>query len=177
MSPPLRSRRDQEALWQGLASGEIQFVGTDHCSFNFQGQKTMGRDDFSMIPNGAPGIELRMQLLYAYGVARGRMDINRYSLVTSTHAAKYFGLYPKKGILQVGSDADIVVLDPQAEWTVTQADLHENCDYTPYEGFPMKGKIRQVFLRGRQKVASGKIVVDEADGRYLKRSLPDLDIR
>lgn len=177
MSPPLRSRRDQEALWQGLASGEIQFVGTDHCSFNFQGQKTMGRDDFSMIPNGAPGIELRMQLLYAYGVARGRMDINRYSLVTSTHAAKYFGLYPKKGILQVGSDADILVLDPQAEWTVTQADLHENCDYTPYEGFPMKGKIRQVFLRGRQKVASGKIVVDEADGRYLKRSLPDLDIR
>ncbi len=177
MSPPLRSRRDQEAIWQGLASGDIQFIGTDHCSFNFKGQKEMGRDDFSKIPNGAPGIELRMALLYSYGVARGRMDINRYSLVTSTNAAKYFGLYPQKGILQVGSDADIVILDPHAEWTVSQADLQENCDYTPYEGFPMKGKIRDVFLRGRHKLASGKIVMEEADGRYLKRGLPDLDIR
>lgn len=177
MSPPLRTRRDQEALWQGLASSEIQFVGTDHCSFNYRGQKEMGRGDFSKIPNGAPGIELRMQLLYSYGVARGRMDINRFSVITSTNAARYFGLYPKKGILQEGSDADIVVLDPDPEWTVAQASLHENCDYTPYEGLAMKGRIREVFLRGRRKLASGKIVVDEADGRYLKRALPDMDIR
>lgn len=177
MSPPLRERRDQEALWQGLADGEIQFVGTDHCSFNFKGQKEMGREDFSKIPNGAPGIELRMILLYSFGVDRGRMDINRFSEVTSTNAAKYFGLYPKKGILQAGSDADIVILDPRAEWTVSSAALHENCDYTPYEGFSLKGKIRDVFLRGRRKVASGSIVIDERDGRYLKRDLPFMDIR
>lgn len=177
ISPPLRERRDQEALWDGLVSGEIQFVGTDHCSFNFAGQKDMGRDDFSKIPGGAPGIETRMHLLYAYGVAKGRMDINRYSVVTSTNAAKYFGLYPKKGILQAGSDADIVVLDPNVEWTLTSDALHENCDYTPYEGFAMNGKIRDVFLRGRRKLASGKIVIEEADGQYLKRKLPNVDIR
>ncbi len=160
-----------------MADGEIQFVGTDHCSFNFKGQKEMGREDFSKIPNGAPGIELRMILLYSFGVDRGRMDINRFSEVTSTNAAKYFGLYPKKGILQAGSDADIVILDPRAKWTVSSAALHENCDYTPYEGFSLKGKIRDVFLRGRRKVASGSIVIDERDGRYLKRDLPFMDIR
>ena len=177
MSPPLRERRDQEALWGGLASEEIQFVGTDHCSFNFIGQKDMGRDDFSKIPNGAPGIETRMHLLYSYGVAKGRMDVNRYSVITATNAAKYFGLYPKKGILNVGSDADIVILDPRIEWTLTSDLLHENCDYTPYEGFAMQGKIRDVFLRGRHKLASGKIVIEEADGQYLKRQLPNMDIR
>ncbi len=177
MSPPLRSRLDQEALWHGLAAGEIQFVGTDHCSFNFKGQKEMGRDDFSKIPNGAPGIELRLQLLYTYGVTQGRMDINRFSVISSTNAAKYFGLYPEKGILKTGSQADIVVLDPKPEWTVSSELLHENCDYTPYEGFPMKGKIRHVFLRGRHKVSSGTIVVEEADGQYLRRRLPDMDIR
>ncbi len=177
MSPPLRDRRDQEALWQGLASGGIQFVGTDHCSFNFIGQKEMGRHDFSAIPNGAPGIELRMNLLYAYGVVRGRMDINRFSVVTSTNAAKYFGLFPRKGILQVGSDADIVVFDPRAEWTVSSDLLHDNCDYTPYEGFALKGRVRDVFLRGSHKVASGKIISENTDGRYMRRALPDSDIR
>ncbi|HZK29159.1 MAG TPA: dihydropyrimidinase [Clostridia bacterium] len=177
MSPPLRERRDQEALWQGLASGDIQFVGTDHCSFNFEGQKEMGKYDFTKIPNGAPGIELRLHLLYTFGVSRGRMDINRFSSITSTNAAKYFGLFPRKGILMTGSDADIVVFDPNVEWTVTSDLLHENCDYTPYEGFSLKGKIRDVFLRGRQKVTSGKIVIDDTDGQYLRRELPMMDIR
>ncbi len=177
MSPPLRERRDQEALWSGLASGEIQFVGTDHCSFNFAGQKDMGRGDFSRIPNGAPGIELRLHLLYSYGVAKGRLDINRLSVISATNAAQYFGLYPQKGILLAGSDADIVVFDPRAVWTVSSGDLHENCDYTPYEGFEMEGRVRDVFLRGRRKVASGKIVIEEADGRYLRRALPQMNIR
>jgi dihydropyrimidinase len=177
MSPPLRERRDQEALWQGLASGDIQFVGTDHCSFNFKGQKEMGRGDFSKIPNGAPGIELRMNLMYAYGVAGGRMDINRFSVVTSTNAAKYFGIFPRKGILQIGSDADIVVFDPKVEWTVTSDILHENCDYTPYEGFSLKGKVRDVFLRGNRKVISGNVAVKDANGQYLRRGLPDTAIR
>ncbi len=177
MSPPLRERRDQEALWQGLASGDIQFVGTDHCSFNFKGQKEMGRGDFSKIPNGAPGIELRMNLMYSFGVAKGRMDINRFSVVTATNAAKHFGLYPRKGILQVGSDADIVVFDPRVNWTVRSELLHENCDYTPYEGFELKGKVRDVFLRGLHKVESGKIVNREMDGQYLKRDLPITTIR
>lgn len=176
MSPPLRERRDQEALWGGLAAGDIQFVGTDHCSFNFKGQKEMGRGDFSKIPNGAPGIELRMNLLYSYGVADGRFDINRYSVITATNAAKYFGIYPAKGILQKGSDGDVVVFDPDVTWTVTSEKLLENCDYTPYEGFELKGKVRDVFLRGRHKVASGKLIVDEGDGRYLKRGLPDTEI-
>ena len=131
MSPPLRERRDQEALWSGLASGEIQFVGTDHCSFNFKGQKEMGRGDFSKIPNGAPGIELRYHLLYSFGVARGRMDINRFSEITSTNAAKYSGLYPRKGILQPGSHADIVVFDPEPEWTVRSEIFTKTATNTP----------------------------------------------
>lgn len=177
MSPPLRDKSHQDHLWDGLACGDIQFVGTDHCSFNYRGQKEMGLGDFSKIPNGAPGIELRLLLLYTYGVEKGRMDISRYSEVTSTNAAKYFGLYPKKGILLPGSDADIVVLDPEPEWQVTSDLLHENCDYTPYEGFYMKGAVRDVFLRGRQKIASGKLVKDVRDGQYLRRGRPLKDIR
>jgi dihydropyrimidinase len=105
------------------------------------------------------------------------MDINRFSVVTSTNAAKYFGLFPKKGILQVGSDADIVVFDPKVEWTVASELLHENCDYTPYEGFALKGKVRDVFLRGNHKVSSGNITVEDTDGQYLKRDLPITSIR
>jgi dihydropyrimidinase len=105
------------------------------------------------------------------------MDINRFSTITSTNAAKYFGLFPRKGILMNGSDADIVVFDPNVEWTVTSDLLHENCDYTPYEGFDLKGKVRDVFLRGRHKVASGKIVIEDVDGQYLRRDLPAMDIR
>lgn len=105
------------------------------------------------------------------------MDINRFSVVTSTNAAKYFGLFPRKGILQVGSDADIVVFDPKTEWTVTSDLLHENCDYTPYEGFSLKGKVRDVFLRGNRKVISGNVVVRDSDGQYLRRGLPDVTIR
>ena len=177
MSPPLRDKSHQEPLWDGLACGDIQFVGTDHCSFNYCGQKEMGLGDFSKIPNGAPGIELRLLLLYTYGVEKGHMDISRYSEVTSTNAAKYFGLYPKKGILLPGSDADIVVLDPEPEWQVTSDLLHENCDYTPYEGFYMKGAVRDVFLRGQHKIVSGKLVKDVRDGQYLRRGRPLKDIR
>ena len=133
MSPPLREKEDQEALWQGLSTGDIQLVGTDHCSFNLKGQKDHGKDGFWNIPNGAPGIELRMNLLYSGGVATGKLDIERFAELTSTNAAKYFGLYPKKGCLEVGSDADIAILDPEATWTVTHDQLHDNCDYTPYE--------------------------------------------
>lgn len=172
MSPPLREKEDQEALWQGLSTGDIQLVGTDHCSFNLKGQKDHGKDGFWNIPNGAPGIELRMNLLYSGGVATGKLDIERFAELTSTNAAKYFGLYPKKGCLEVGSDADIAILDPEATWTVTHDQLHDNCDYTPYEGFTLQGKISDVFLRGEHLVADGKLTSEKPQGQFLKRDLP-----
>ena len=152
MSPPLRTPADQELLWDALADGTIQFVGTDHCSFTLAGQKAAAAD-FAHTPNGGPGLELRMGLLYTYGVAAGRLTPERFVEVTSTNAAKYFGLYPRKGVLAPGSDADIVVYDPNGEHLVRHADLHDATDHTPYEGLPLRGRVRDVFLRGEPVAA------------------------
>jgi dihydropyrimidinase len=170
MSPPLRTASDREALWRGLASGDIDFVGSDHCSFYLHGQKDHGLHDFRLIPNGGPGIELRLPLLYSFGVAKDRLSLERFVDVVSTNAARYFGLYPKKGALAVGSDADIVVLDPTAKWKVRQEDLYEACDYTPYEGLELTGRIVDVYLRGKKVVEDGKVIDDPPSGRYLARS-------
>ncbi|NCD17616.1 MAG: dihydropyrimidinase, partial [Actinobacteria bacterium] len=175
MSPPLRTEADREALWAGLASGDIQFVGTDHCSFTLHGQKSAATD-FAHTPNGAPGIELRMALLWSEGVAAGRLDPVRYAEVTATNAARYFGLYPKKGALVAGADADILVLDPRPTWTVRAADLHENTDHTPYEGVEVTGRVRDVFLRGHRGVVDGHLVPTLPDGTYLHCGAPDLSI-
>lgn len=177
MSPPLRAKKNQKPLWKGLARGDIQFVGTDHCSFRMKDQKTMGRDDFSKIPNGAPGIELRMLLLYTYGVLSERLSLERYAQVTAENAARYFGLYPQKGILAEGSDADVLVLDPAPYSRVRSEDLLEKADYTPYEGFEIRGRFRQVFLRGQKLVENGQVIDAQPHGKWLAGHCPDTNIR
>lgn len=176
MSPPLREKADQEALWDGLARGDIDFVGTDHCSFNLQGQKDHGKDAFWLIPNGAPGIELRINALYSGGVATGKFDLVRLAELTSTNAAKYFGMFPQKGQIAVGSDADLYFLDPDVRWTVSHDQLHDNVDYTPYAGVELMGKITDVFLRGHHLIKNGELTDVEPHGQYVHRKLPE-DLR
>lgn len=175
MSPPLRAPENLDALWAGLAGGDIQFVGTDHCSFNLHGQKDQATD-FTGIPNGAPGVELRLALLYTYGVAAGRISAQRFVAVTAENAARYFGLYPRKGTLLPGSDADIVVYDPKPSWTVRHDLLHDNVDHTPYEGRQIQGRVRDVFLRGQQVVADGVLAADLAPGEFVACGPPDSNI-
>ena len=172
MSPPLRAPENLDALWAGLAGGDIQFVGTDHCSFTLHGQKDQATD-FTGIPNGAPGVELRLALLYTYGVAAGRISAQRFAAVTAENAARYFGLYPRKGTLLPGSDADIVVYDPKPGWTVHHDALHDNADHTPYEGRTIQGRVRDVFLRGHRVVTDGVLADDLAPGQFLACGPPD----
>jgi dihydropyrimidinase len=168
MSPPLRPRENQELLWAGLRDGCLCTVGSDHCSFNLAGQKELGRDDFSSIPNGGPGVENRFGLLYTYGVVAGKIDIHQFVAVTSTNAAKLFGLYPRKGVVAEGSDADIVVWDPALHSIISASTQKQRVDYNLYEGFDQAGGVRHVFLRGKQIVKDG-VLNDEPFGRYLKR--------
>jgi dihydropyrimidinase len=176
MSPPLRAPENLDALWAGLANGDIQFVGTDHCSFNMKGQKDQARD-FATIPNGAPGVELRLALLYTYGVAMNRISAERFVAVTAENAARYFGLYPRKGTLLPGSDADIVVYDARPRWTITHDRLHDNADHTPYEARQVQGRVRDVFLRGNRVVRDGVLAADLAPGEFVACGPPDSDIR
>ena len=169
MSPPLRNKTDQRALWEGLAAGDISCIGSDHCSFCFVGQKELGRDDFSRIPNGIPGVENRFGLIYTYGVGGGILSLQEFVAVTSTAAAKLFGLYPRKGALRTGSDADIVVWDPTARRIIRAAAQVQRSDYNPYEGMEQAGMVRDVFLRGRQVLRNGEIA-DGPQGEYLPRS-------
>lgn len=171
ISPPLRHKDNQEQLWEGLRSGMVDTVGSDHCSFNLAGQKELGRSDFSLIPNGAPGVENRFGLLYTYGVAAGKLDLSSFVALTSTNAAKLFGLYPRKGTLAVGSDADIVVWDPALRVTIRAAEQVQNVDYNPYEGFAQTGRARHVFLRGEQIVIDGVVADSPPRGRYIERKL------
>ena len=168
MSPPLRNKNNQAVLWQGIAKGELSCVGSDHCSFNFIGQKELGRNDFSRIPNGIPGVENRFGLLYTFGVAAGQIDLQAFVAATSTAAAKIFGLFPRKGILAVGSDADIVVWDPEVRRTIQAKTQLQNVDYNPYEGFEQIGRVRHVFLRGHHVLQDGKIVCGPL-GKYVPR--------
>lgn len=169
MSPPLRESGNEEFLWNGLSSGNLQVVASDHCSFNFKGQKELGRNDFTKIPNGAPGLETRVQLLYAGGVNQGRFDVHRFVDLVSTTPAKLFGLYPQKGTIAVGSDADLVVFDPNASFTITSGKQHQNVDYNPYEGFSGKGVPEKVFSRGHLIIDNGKYVGQNGHGRFQPR--------
>lgn len=168
MSPPLRAPENQAQLWAGLRDGDLATVGSDHCSFNLAGQKELGRDDFSRIPNGGPGVENRFGLLYTYGVVGGRCDIHQFVAITSTNAAKLFGLYPRKGLIAPGSDADIVVWDQASQSVISVSTQKQRVDYNLYEGFGQTGRARHVFLRGRQIVKDG-ILDHEPSGHYLKR--------
>ena len=167
LSPPLRKLEDCTALWEGLARGEVDTVGTDHCSFTLA-QKANGKDDFSKIPNGVPGVQHRAQLLYTYGVGAGHITKEQMTAVLSENIARQFGLFPQKGILAEGSDADIVIWDPLAEGVISAKTQAHNVDNTPFEGFRTKGAARDVFLRGEWVVKDG-IVVKEGRGTYLKR--------
>lgn len=171
-SPPLRKKADQEALWEAIASGEIDTVSTDHCSFNFKGQKELGKLDFSKIPNGLPGIEHRPVMMYTKGVATGKMTEEQMAKLLSENTARLFGMYPRKGILAVGSDADIVVWDPSYQGKISAKTQYQNVDYTPYEGQEMIGRAKAVFLRGAQVVEDGR-VTQENSGIFLPRIKSD----
>ena len=168
MSPPLRKKKDQDALWAGMNQNLVHHVATDHCPFCMD-QKAMGKDNFSKIPNGAPGIENRFELLYSEGVAKGRIGLNKFVEMSSTGAAKIFGLFPRKGTIAVGSDADIVIFDPEVEHTISAENHHMNVDYNAYEGWQVRGKARTTILRGTVAVDGGEAFVGEGFGKYLKR--------
>ena len=170
MSPPLREKWNQEALWKGLVKNDLQVVSTDHCPFCMKEQKELGRDDFSKIPNGAPGIETRMSLLFDGGVRTGKIGLNRFVELTSTSPAKIFGLFPRKGTVAPGSDADLVVFDPNRKVTLSAKTLHMRVDYNPYEGREVTGVSETVFSRGRVVVENGKFVGKAGAGSFLKRS-------
>jgi len=168
MSPPLRAKHNQRVLWNALALGSIDTVGTDHCPFDIE-QKLMGKDAFTDIPNGIPGIEDRVNLLYTYGVERGRLPLDRFVDCASTRAAKLFGLFPRKGTISVGSDADLVVYDPEYQGVISAKTHHVNSDYNGFEGMPIEGRPSVVTVRGKVQVRDGKFVGERARGKFLKR--------
>jgi dihydropyrimidinase len=170
-SPPLRAASNHEELWDGLAEDDLQVVATDHCPFCFVGQKDLGRGNFARIPNGLPGVEHRMSLLYDGGVRARHMTMSRYVQLTATAPAKVFGLYPRKGAIAVGSDADLVIFDPDARATISAASHHMRTDYNPYEGRQVTGLATTVLARGKVIVDGGKYLGIPGDGRYLKRGL------
>jgi len=169
-TPPLRPASMQEDLWRGLRMNDLQVVSTDHCPFCMKGQKELGRDDFSKIPNGMPGIETRMYLLWDGGVREGRISMNRFVEITSTAPAKIFGLYPQKGTVAVGADADLIVWDPELRHTLSDKSLHMRADYTPYEGRDVVGAPTHVLSHGRVVVEHGNYNGKKGDGRFVKRS-------
>jgi dihydropyrimidinase len=169
MSPPLREKKDQESLWAGIQQGSIQVVATDHCPFMWQ-QKLMGEHDFSKIPNGHPAIEHRIELLYSQGVAKSRISLNKFVELTSTNAAKLFGMFPKKGSIGIGSDADLVIFDPEKKHTISASTHHMNVDYSAYEGLEITGKCETVILRGKIAIENGNCTVDRGYGKFIKRN-------
>lgn len=173
-SPPIRKVDDQKALWEGIADGSVNTISTDHCSFNFEGQKTVGREDFSKIPNGMPGVETRPEVIYTAGVAAGKMSLEKMVALLSENIARQFHLFPQKGILQEGSDADIVVWDPELRGVIAAATQLQNVDYTPYDGFATKGGATAVYLRG-EKVAQDGEIVNEKQGHFVYRKVPSAD--
>ncbi len=168
MSPPLREKKDQKALWSGINQGLVQVVGTDHCPFMWD-QKKMGKDDFSKIPNGHPAIEHRMEFLYSEGVVPGKISLTKYVELSSTNAAKIFGMYPRKGTIAIGSDADIVIFDPNKEHTISVNTHHMNCDYSAYEGKMVKGKTETVILRGKIAIENGDCKLEAGHGQFIPR--------
>ena len=168
MSPPFRSKDNQEALWHGLQSGNLQTTATDHCCFCAD-QKAAGKDDFRLIPNGTAGIENRMEVLWHHGVGTGRLTMNEFVKVTSTNAAQIFNIYPRKGSISVGADADIVVWDPAATKTISAKTHHQKVDYNIFEGMTVTGCASHTISRGKLVYAGGKLDVERGAGRYVDR--------
>ena len=170
MSPPLRDRRHQPVLWAGLQSGLVQTVATDHAPFDFQTQKPMGRGDFTRIPNGIPSLEERVKLLYTYGVQSGKLDLHTFVNIASTQAARLFGLFPRKGTIAVGSDADLVVFDPDFRGSISAATQTMAVDYSAFEGWQIEGRPSVVTVRGEVAARDGRFVGTLGRGKYLARA-------
>jgi len=174
MTPALREKWNQDELWRGLQFGDLQSIATDHCPFCFKEQKELGINDFSKIPNGAPGVENRMSLVYNGGVVGGRISLNKFVELTSTSAAKTFGLFPKKGTIAVGSDADIVIFNPDRKETISVHNLcthHMRVDYNAYEGTEVQGVSETIISRGKIIVENCDYVGKRGDGKFVRRSL------
>lgn len=169
MSPPLREKKDQATLWAGINQGLVQVVGTDHCPFEWK-KKLMGEKDFSKIPNGHPAIEHRMELLFSEGVNKGKISLNKFVDVTSTNAAKIFGMFPQKGSIGIGADADIVIFDPKKKHAISAKTHHHNVDYSCYEGWEVTGKTETVILRGKVAIDKGKEKIQKGYGKFIKRN-------
>ena len=169
MTPPLREKANQAELWKGIKMDDLQVISTDHCPFCMKEQKELGRDDFTKIPNGAPGVEHRVPLIYNGGVVENRISLNRFVELTSTAAARMFGLFPKKGTIAIGSDADILIFDPDKEQTISAQTHHMNVDYSAYEGRTIKGVVETVLSRGRVIIEDGEYKGKAGDGQFLKR--------
>ncbi len=168
-TPPLRTKENQPKLWDGLKHDHLQVVSTDHCPFCFEDQKILGKDDFTKIPNGGPGIENRLQLIYHHGVNAGKLSLNRFVEITSTAPARIFGMYPQKGEIAPGSDADIVIWDPKSIYTISSKTHHMRVDYSMFEGYEVKGNARTVISRGEVIVDGGQFLGKKGRGNYLRR--------
>lgn len=169
LSPPLREASEQDALWCGVHDGSIDVVATDHCTFPYQQRLALSGGDFSRCPNGLPGVENRLLLLFSAGVMSGRISPERFVSLTSTLPAKLFGLWPRKGSIAPGFDADVVIIDPKASTTIHHSELHDNADYSPYEGRVCQGQIRHTLSRGKTVWSQGKFVGTAGHGRFIKR--------
>src|SRR5215218_6845044 len=169
-TPPPRAKENQEVLWSAVQSDVLSVISTDHCAFLWDGQKTLGRDDFSKIPNGGPGLENRLHMIHEFGVRAGRISLNRMVELLATSPAKLFGLYPRKGTIAVGSDADIVVFDPEKKLTITAENQHSKTDYNLYEGTEVTGSPEVVLLRGNVLVEGEELVAAPGIGQYVARA-------
>ena len=169
-TPPPRAKANQDVLWNAVRTDVLSAISTDHCAFLWDGQKTMGRDDFSKIPNGGPGIEDRVRLIHHFGVSEGRITLNRMVELLATNPAKLFGLYPRKGTITVGADADLVVFDPEKPYTITAAAQESKTDYNLYEGTEVVGDVETVLLRGNVIVDGGEVVAEPGSGQFVKRA-------
>jgi dihydropyrimidinase len=169
-TPPPRPKKNQELLWHALATDVLSVVSTDHCPFNWDGQKTLGKEDFSKIPNGGPGIENRLHMLHHFGVREGRISMRRFVELVSTNPARFFGLYPRKGTIAVGSDADIVVFDPEKRHTISVERHHSNIDYNLYEGTEVVGAPEVVLVRGQVVVENDELLGEPGTGQFVKRA-------
>jgi dihydropyrimidinase len=171
-TPPPRPKENQEALWSAVRSDVLSVISTDHCAFSWQGQKTIGKHDYTKIPNGAPGLENRLHMIHQFGVRSGRISLNRMVALLSTNPAKLFGIYPRKGTIAVGSDADLIVFDPERRHTISAAAHHSRVDYNLYEGIEVIGSPEIVMLRGKVIVEGDKLIAKPGSGRYVKRACP-----
>lgn len=173
-SPPLRGAKDQQAIWQALRQRTILSIGSDHCAFNIDPQKRSALEDFRTIPGGIPGIELRYPFLYHFGVRSGMLSLDQWVATCSSNPAKAFGIWPQKGSLTIGADADLVLFDPEKEFNVTVENLHEKVDYSPYQGFAIKGFPVTTFIKGRKLIETGELLAEGPTGEYLKCGLPTI---